>query len=74
MDYDDLIFPNTGMNAQDIEYYVQNVEYPLDKNDVMYWARMNRAPDRVLAALNQLPERVYHSFDELDFYVNKAVY
>jgi hypothetical protein len=62
------------ITVQDVEYYLMNVEYPLDKDDIMYWARMNRATDQVLAALNQLPERVYHSFDEFDFYVNKIIF
>ena len=48
-----------------ISEYIDDVEYPARKPELIEVARRNEAPGEVVEALSRLPERRYDSFDEV---------
>lgn len=45
--------------------YLNEVEYPADRGDLLRAARSREAPPAVLAVLEQLPEKTYASHNDL---------
>lgn len=39
--------------------YLEGIDYPATKNDIVKKAKENKAPEEVVNALNQLPEEEY---------------
>ncbi len=68
---DDLLDATPEITVDYVESYLVGLRYPVAKNDILHYARMQRAENHVLAILQQLEDGVYHSFDEVDFYLDR---
>ncbi len=68
---DDLLDSTPDITVDYIESYLTGIRYPVAKEDMLRFARMNRANNQVLSILQNLDDGVYHSFDELDFYLQR---
>ena len=68
---DDLLDSTPDITVDYVESYLVGIRYPVAKNDMLYYARMNQADNQILAILQNMEDGVYHSFDEVDFYLQR---
>lgn len=57
--YPDLTYPESLLN------FIDGIEYPARKRDLLRFAREHDAPDDALAALERLPDESFDSWDEV---------
>ncbi len=68
---DDILDNSPDITTEYVESFLSNMQYPVDLADIVHFAMMARAPQNILDILNGLTPGVYHSFQELDFYLRK---
>ncbi len=69
---DDILDTTPEITVDYIESYLNGIKYPVAKSDMIHYARMNRAENKVLAVLQGMEDGVYHSFEEVDFYLQRT--
>lgn len=62
---DEIRMHTISYDLSEIEDFLQGVEYPATKREVLDTALDNAAPDDVLIFLNTMPDHEYLTFDEL---------
>jgi hypothetical protein len=45
--------------------YVQGIDFPKSKSDIVEYVREKNAPDKVIDVLEKLPDRYYESMSDL---------
>lgn len=65
-DFSDRIYvPSQGFDLLEVEDFLQGVDYPATKREILDVALDNGAPDDILMFLNSMPDQEYLSFAEL---------
>ena len=54
-----------GKTSEDVLRYLDGVQFPAKKDDLVHAARKNKAPNDIVGALGQLPANEFASPDEL---------
>lgn len=49
----------------DVQSYLDRMDYPAEKSDLLVRAREHKAPSEVIDMLEQLPEATYNSADHV---------
>lgn len=70
---DDILDTSPDITAQDVEYYVSSAEYPITLDNLIKTAYMQHAPQNIIDILSSLEPGVYHSLQELDQYLVRAL-
>jgi hypothetical protein len=68
---DDVLDATPDITIDYIESYLVGIRYPVSRDDIVHFARMNRAENQVLAILQNLEPGVYNDFNEVDFYLRR---
>lgn len=63
---DDVHLSTVGYDLSEIEDFLQGVDYPATKREVLDVALDNGAPDDMLVFLNSMPDREYLAFSDLN--------
>lgn len=50
-----------------VETYLEGVEYPLGKDKILKYAKVHHVPANILEILEELPDKEYHSLQEIQF-------
>lgn len=70
---DDILDTSPDTSLREIKSYLTNTQYPEDLNDIVKNAYRSKAPQRIIDILSNLQPGVYHTEEELDFYLQKAL-
>lgn len=54
-----------GQSPANIAHYLQGIDFPISKQDLISHAEDNNAPDEVIDLLENLPDQEYHSMSDL---------
>lgn len=61
----ELSYSLHGINLNEVETFLDGVEFPATKRELLDTAFDNGAPDHILAFLNTMPDHEYYSLNEL---------
>lgn len=63
---------NNNINPIDVQAYLNGIDYPVGKDDVISHATKQGADDMVIGALNNLPDREYRNPAEINEEISNA--
>ncbi len=61
-----LEYGNLSISITDVERYLDGLVFPADLDEIVNYAQDNDAPDEVIDALEQMPDREYSSFADVE--------
>ncbi|RJP74384.1 MAG: DUF2795 domain-containing protein [Candidatus Zixiibacteriota bacterium] len=56
---------DVSVSPAQVEKYLRGINYPASKRDLQNHARRNNAPEDVMDTLDMMPDRQYHSADDV---------
>lgn len=71
---EDILDSTPDITVEDVAYYLSGARYPESKEDLVYVAKMASATQPILDIINLIPEGIYQDWDQLSFYIKKAIY
>jgi hypothetical protein len=55
-----------SMEVTELEFYLKNINYPTNKEDLVDEAKKSNAPDKIITILkNKFPEKSYDSLNDV---------
>ena len=54
-----------NMSQADIDRYLRNINYPVDKNELVNYARKLNVPEDMMRNLDKLPNQKFNSPDDI---------
>lgn len=63
---------NRSITADDIAAFLEGMEFPASKSEVVDYIEDREAPDEIIDYLDHLPEHDYYSLDEVLHHLKKT--
>ncbi len=61
------------MSPGDMQQYLEGVEFPVPKSELVNKAKSNDAPPEIIDALNKIPDKSYQSPADLSQEISKGM-
>ena len=71
MNVDDVLDPTPDISYAAVSAALANVRFPSTKDDIVKFGVINKFHPMMLEVVQQIPENMYNSWDELDYYLRR---